>query len=80
MLETQSQVLNSTIVEKIIIENTSKDGRDCVQQALFIKDSDLDLTWGLQAEPWQKSSSHLLVSTSAPITRASQPRISSSPY
>lgn len=78
MLETQSQVLNSTIVEKVLIENTSKDGRDHVQQALFIKDSELDLTWGLQAEPWQKSTSHLLVSTSAPIIKAPQPRISSS--
>lgn len=46
-MQPQSQVLNSTIVEKVIIENTSRDRRDCVQQALFIKDSELDLTWGL---------------------------------
>ena len=42
-MQPQSQVLNSTIVGKVIIE----DRRDCVQQALFIKDSELDLTWGL---------------------------------
>ena len=51
MLETQSQVLNSTIVEKVLIENTSRDGRDRVQQALFIKDSELGLTGDCRLSP-----------------------------